>query len=65
MKLQSVIKCPYCGFEKQETMPTDSCLVFYKCSNCKRLLRPEDGDCCVFCSFGNEKCPPMQQTANT
>ena len=24
------------------------------------LLRPNPGDCCVFCSFGSVKCPPMQ-----
>ncbi|WP_349666169.1 GDCCVxC domain-containing (seleno)protein, partial [Sinorhizobium sp. 6-117] len=25
------------------------------------LLRPRPGDCCVFCSFGSVKCPPVQQ----
>ncbi|CAN7687371.1 GDCCVxC domain-containing (seleno)protein [Pararhizobium sp. LjRoot238] len=24
-------------------------------------MRPEPGDCCVFCSFGSVKCPPVQQ----
>jgi hypothetical protein len=24
------------------------------------LLRPKPGDCCVFCSYGDMKCPPMQ-----
>jgi hypothetical protein len=24
------------------------------------LLRPKTGDCCVFCSYGDMKCPPMQ-----
>lgn len=28
--------------------------------NCKTLLRPQSGDCCVFCSFGLVKCPPVQ-----
>jgi hypothetical protein len=30
------------------------------CSHCKTLLRPKPGDCCVFCSYGSIKCPPMQ-----
>jgi len=41
-------------------MPTDSCLFFHECEACKALLRPNPGDCCVFCSFGSVKCPPIQ-----
>lgn len=58
--LESVLTCPHCGFARQETMPTDACLYVYECSNCKKLLRPDPGDCCVFCSFGSVKCPPIQ-----
>ena len=28
--------------------------------NCGTLLRPKAGDCCVFCSYGSVKCPPVQ-----
>ena len=59
--LDSVLTCPHCGFAKQETMPTDACLFFYECIHCKVLLRPQSGDCCVFCSYGSVKCPPIQQ----
>ena len=59
--LVSTITCPQCGFEKEEIMPTDACLFFYECTNCKVLLRPISGDCCVFCGYGTEKCPPKQQ----
>ncbi len=58
--LESVLTCPHCGFARQETMPTDACLYFYECSNCKKLLRPDPGHCCVFCSFGSVKCPSIQ-----
>ena len=58
--LESTLVCPVCGFAKQEIMPTDACQYFYECSNCKTLLRPKPGDCCVFCSYGSKKCPPMQ-----
>jgi hypothetical protein len=58
--LESVLTCPHCGFAARETMPTDACLYFYECNHCKTLLRPEPGDCCVFCSFGSMKCPPIQ-----
>ena len=58
--LESVLRCPRCGFEKQETMPTDACQFYYECMSCGALLRPNAGDCCVFCSFGSVKCPPVQ-----
>ncbi|WP_233842170.1 GDCCVxC domain-containing (seleno)protein [Dyella sp. 2HG41-7] len=59
--LQSVITCPHCGFSREETMPVDACLFFYDCTHCNALLRPKSGDCCVFCSYGSVKCPPIQQ----
>lgn len=58
--LESVLTCPHCGFRKRETMPTDSCQFFYECGNCGTVLRPNKGHCCVFCSFGSVKCPPIQ-----
>ncbi|TET95233.1 MAG: hypothetical protein E3J28_01025 [Desulfobacteraceae bacterium] len=61
VKLKSTIKCPKCGFEKEETMPTNSCQIFYKCTKCETMLTPKQGDCCVFCSYGSVKCPPKQE----
>jgi len=60
MVLQSTITCPGCGARKGETMPSDACVVFYTCSGCGVLLRPKQGDCCVFCSYGSVPCPPVQ-----
>ena len=59
--LESVITCPHCAFAKVESMPTTACLYFYECTACHTLLRPKRGDCCVFCSYGSVKCPPIQQ----
>jgi hypothetical protein len=61
MKLTSIIRCPQCGFSKEETMPTDACQFFYRCTSCDALLRPQGEDCCVFCSYGDTPCPPKQQ----
>ncbi|MEX0980725.1 MAG: GDCCVxC domain-containing (seleno)protein [Bacteroidales bacterium] len=41
-------------------MPEDSCQFFYECENCHQLLKPIQGDCCVYCSFGSVKCPSQQ-----
>jgi hypothetical protein len=60
VQLQSIITCPICGFQKEETMPENACQHFYTCSNCKIVLKPKAGDCCVFCSYGSINCPPVQ-----
>ncbi|MGB1931700.1 MAG: GDCCVxC domain-containing (seleno)protein [Flavobacteriales bacterium] len=64
INLKSTITCPECGFQKEEIMPEDSCQFFYECENCKAVLKPQKGDCCVYCSYGTVKCPPIQQGKN-
>ncbi|MFQ5510181.1 MAG: GDCCVxC domain-containing (seleno)protein [Leptospirillia bacterium] len=59
--LKSTITCPECGHQATETMPTDACQFFYRCGACEAMLRPKQGDCCVFCSYGDVPCPPIQE----
>jgi len=59
--LESVITCPECGFIKEEVMPTDACQYYYECTACHTVIKPLAGDCCVYCSFGTVKCPPIQE----
>ena len=59
--LESALTCPYCGFASVEVMPTDACVYFHPCPGCEAVLRPKAGDCCVFCSYGSVKCPPVQE----
>jgi hypothetical protein len=56
----SVLTCPHCGFAETLDMPVDACLFFHECARCHVVIRPNAGDCCVFCSFGSAKCPPVQ-----
>jgi hypothetical protein len=60
VELRSTITCPQCGARHTETMPTNACVFFYNCPSCAARLKPLDGDCCVFCSYGDVKCPPIQ-----
>ncbi|WP_013648895.1 GDCCVxC domain-containing (seleno)protein [Nitrosomonas sp. Nm84] len=60
IQLQSTITCPNCGTQKLETMPTNACQFFYECESCHHLLKPKAGDCCVYCSYGDVPCPPIQ-----
>ena len=59
--LISTITCPHCGHLKEETMPTDACQYFYECESCTTMLKPKQGDCCVYCSYGTVPCPPIQE----
>ena len=59
--LKSEITCPNCGHKKEEEMPTNACQFFYECENCKKVLKPKEGDCCVYCSYGTVPCPPIQE----
>jgi hypothetical protein len=59
----ATITCPSCGFDETLTMPEDACQFLYRCSACAAVSRPLAGDCCVFCSYGDVKCPPAQREA--
>lgn len=61
VRLASILTCPQCGFQKEESMPEDACIYFYKCSQCHAQLKPKEDDCCVFCSYGSVPCPPKQK----
>lgn len=62
--LMSEITCPNCGHKKTEKMPTEVCQFFYECESCNTVLKPLQGDCCVFCSYGTMPCPPIQAGTN-
>lgn len=57
----STLTCPECGHVSKDIMPTDACQYFYDCKGCNAVLKPLHGDCCVYCSYGDVKCPPIQE----
>jgi len=58
--LRSTLTCPECGKRSTEIMPTDACQFFYDCRHCGAVLKALPGDCCVYCSYGDIPCPPIQ-----
>jgi hypothetical protein len=62
IQLISKITCPHCSHYRLEQMPVNACQVFYECKECKNVLKPKKGDCCIFCSYGDTPCPPIQQS---
>ena len=62
--LESTITCPECGHKETERMPTDACQYFYECTNCGTVIKPNNNDCCVFCSYGTIPCPHVKENKN-
>lgn len=60
LKSRATLTCPVCDAKWIESMPTDCCVVVYDCRSCGAVLRPKPGDCCVFCSYADQPCPPVQ-----
>ncbi|MDH5692486.1 MAG: hypothetical protein OEZ47_05235 [Gammaproteobacteria bacterium] len=57
---ESTLVCPHCGHSEKLVMPTDFCQYFYDCTQCHAVIKAKKGDCCVFCSYGDVPCPPIQ-----
>ncbi|WP_205834991.1 GDCCVxC domain-containing (seleno)protein [Crystallibacter degradans] len=60
IELVSTLACPACRQETSLQMPADACLFFWTCPACSERVRPVEGDCCVFCSYGTVSCPSKQ-----
>ena len=54
------LTCPICGFVQEVEMSENACQYFYECIHCGEILKPQDGNCCVFCSYAEDLCPPKQ-----
>ena len=61
MILTAILKCPACGFTKEETMPARGVESRYQCVQCGVWMETKTGECCVFCSHSNMICPPEQE----
>jgi hypothetical protein len=53
----ATITCPECGVSTRAEMPTDACQFFWTCPACEKVIRPLPGDCYVFCSCADQRCP--------
>lgn len=60
IKTVANLTCPHCGFKQQVRMPESGCQYFYRCQSCQQIIKSKPGDCCVFCSYADTKCPPKQ-----
>ena len=58
--LDSTLTCLIRGHRQIERMPTNTRQWFYECRGRRNLLKPLPGQCCVFCSYGDVPCRPIQ-----
>lgn len=61
LEFKTEVTCPNCAFSLEEEMSIDASPYFYQCESCKEVLRPKEGDCCIYCSYGTHKCPGGQK----
>lgn len=52
----AILTCPECGHKQPQEIPEKSCLTFYRCGGCRRLIAAREL-CCVICEFGDRRCP--------
>jgi len=58
------ITCPECSHKQPMTIPTTACQAFYKCESCEKVISAQKS-CCVFCDYGDRKCPVAEQHTKT
>jgi Zn ribbon nucleic-acid-binding protein len=63
IETKATLTCPACGHKAEMDMPEDRCVMIHNCESCGVTLEPKPGDCCVFCSYADKQCPPMQKHA--
>lgn len=57
----SVFTCPVCGKRSRDQMPTDASVCRYRCTKCNAMITPIPGRCCIYCSYGDRRCPYRQR----
>ena len=63
INLKTVITCQSCGMAEEIMMHPKLPEQKFVCKKCSAELLAQAGECCVFCSYGSVKCPPIQEIA--
>lgn len=61
VETRAITTCPFCRGLYEVEMPTNYCQIVFKCPECGKAITPKEGDCCVFCSYADKKCPIKQE----
>jgi hypothetical protein len=60
VEIEAKLTCPHCNKTYEVEMPLNYCRILFNCDACNQDIIPKEGDCCIFCSYADKKCPPLQ-----
>ena len=55
------IKCPECRADIPVEVPEKACVAVARCKACGKDICTKEGECCVICSYGPQKCREILQ----
>lgn len=56
MILESILTCPYCNDEQPEELIENISPVNFRCKTCKEIVKISEGQCCIYCEYGDYPC---------
>ena len=57
---KNCLVCPECGAKQKVEMLETGYSYAYQCDSCLEIIEKKEDDCCVYCSYGEVKCPSEQ-----
>ncbi len=54
------LTCPDCGSKQKSEMLEAAYSYAYQCNSCSEIVEKKEDSCCVYCSYGDVKCPDQQ-----
>ena len=60
MITSSILTCPKCQHQYEEEMPEKTNQYSYRCPACEAVIKTKEGECCVYCSYGDYPCQQAQ-----
>ncbi len=61
---QNTLDCPKCGNKQKVEMLSLESPHYYQCDSCHEVIQSTNGKCCVYCQYGEVKCPIEQVKRN-
>ncbi len=54
------LSCPQCGSTQSVNMLALEIPRVYQCNNCREVIQANADECCIYCQYGEVKCPSQQ-----
>lgn len=57
---KNTLTCPKCGLKQNVKMLALEIASVYQCNACNQVIKSNADECCVYCQYGDVKCPSEQ-----